>query len=158
MKTPGERFDAKVDKSGPGGCWVWTGKRSREGYGRFSLDGRLVNAHRWSWERAVGPIPNGLLVCHHCDNPPCVNPEHLFVGTIQDNTRDMLAKGRGNTRGLARGPIHRNTPGFVDSRIKTHCKRGHELAVTAVRTKWNNARVCTECVRVRRRRKTEISA
>jgi hypothetical protein len=96
------RFWAKVDKQGPipphasdlGNCWVWTGAKGYWGYGRLSLDGRWTTAHRLSFEVANGPIPEGKFVLHRCDNPPCVRPEHLRLGTPQENTRDMLAKGR----------------------------------------------------------------
>jgi hypothetical protein len=77
------------------GCWEWQRYRL-SGYGRITVDGRMQNAHRVSYELFIGRIPEGLVVCHHCDNPPCVNPEHLFVGTWQDNTRDAVAKGRLN--------------------------------------------------------------
>lgn len=90
-----ERFWRKVDKSaGPEGCWPWTGSRHGFGYGFVSAGGKRRGAHRVSWELANGPIPDGLSVCHRCDNPPCVNPAHLFLGTVGDNTRDMMAKGR----------------------------------------------------------------
>lgn len=93
-----ERVAAKLDISGgPSACWLWTGPRDRKGYGRLSRGRRgegMVSAHRAAWELAHGPIPAGMFVCHRCDNPPCCNPAHLFVGTASDNNRDMREKGR----------------------------------------------------------------
>lgn len=91
--TPGERFWAKVDKTGD--CWVWTGATARNGYGVFRIDGRNVGAHRFSFHLATGITPGELDVLHACDNPPCVQPDHLFLGTQRDNMADMHAKGRG---------------------------------------------------------------
>lgn len=93
------RFWERVQKSS--GCWLWSGFRDRAGYGRFKGPGNIQHAHRTSWVFERGPIPKGLFVCHHCDNPPCVNPEHLFLGTSADNTRDRDRKGR-----QARGERH----------------------------------------------------
>lgn len=93
------RFWRYVDRAdGPLACWEWRGHRNAKGYARFSVSGRRPRqqaAHRLSWELAHGAIPERLLVLHHCDNPPCVNPVHLFLGTASDNARDMIAKGRG---------------------------------------------------------------
>jgi len=84
------RFWAKVVKSD--GCWEWQGYR-KKGYGHFGVHPRhIVEAHRFSWQLANGPIPEGLFVCHHCDNPPCVRPDHLFLGTNTDNLRDASRK------------------------------------------------------------------
>jgi len=94
-----ERFWAKVDRGTIDDCWEWTGARqssqgSAPGYGSVRLEGRQLSAHRIAWEYAHGPIPDGLVVCHHCDNPPCCNPAHLFLGTIMDNNADRTQKGR----------------------------------------------------------------
>lgn len=80
-----------------GACWDWTGAPEKSwGYGRIKINGKSIRAHRLSYEFHVGPIPTGLLVCHTCDRPICVNPEHLFLGTDLDNQRDCISKGRTN--------------------------------------------------------------
>jgi hypothetical protein len=88
-----ERFWAKVEKT-EGGCWLWTASRHPKGYGLLSFGNRPARAHRVAWQLTNGDIPPGLFVCHRCDNPPCCNPEHLFLGTNTDNMRDASQKGR----------------------------------------------------------------
>ncbi len=101
------RFWSKVDSTYPKDCWLWMAARYRFGYGYLGLgsrkDGsrRKVSAHRIAYELAIGPIPNGLCVLHHCDNPPCCNPAHLFLGTKKDNACDRNRKER-----QARGEHH----------------------------------------------------
>lgn len=94
--TRSERFWLKVQKSE--GCWLWLGGRNARSYGIFGFikDGRQrsIAAHRFAYMDSVGPVPDDLHVCHHCDNPPCVRPDHLFVGTRSDNMRDAQRKGR----------------------------------------------------------------
>ncbi len=87
-----QRFWAAVGKSD--GCWTWHGSKTAAGYGTLGSRETHVYAHRYSYALVHGPIPSGLHILHHCDNPPCVNPAHLFLGTHQDNMRDMRDKGR----------------------------------------------------------------
>jgi len=90
--TPEERFWSKVDKSGD--CWLWTAGCFDDGYGAFGFEKKLWRAHRWSYWRYKGEIPEGMVVMHSCDTPRCVRPEHLSVGTYSDNARDTANKGR----------------------------------------------------------------
>lgn len=91
--TPGERFLKHVNKTNS--CWLWTGSKRGNGYGSFrGPDGLVTATHRFSYEKYIGIIPKENDVLHSCDNPSCVNPEHLFLGTHTDNMRDMWGKGR----------------------------------------------------------------
>lgn len=92
MRTIQERFEAKFVKSD--GCWEWTACKNRDGYGRFGFGGGNAHAHRVAYQLYVGVIPDGLFVLHRCDNCGCVRPDHLFLGTNDDNMQDCKNKGR----------------------------------------------------------------
>ena len=130
-----DRFWARVQKGE--GCWRWDGSKNRYGYGFVSYGPRgaqtRVQAHRVAWTLAYGPIPDGAFVLHHCDNPPCVRPDHLFLGTQGDNMVDMAAKRRGSNQWKG----------------ATHCPRGHAYAEKAPTAWRRRCMVCHGEVRVR---------
>lgn len=104
MTSNRERFDAKVDRRGPDECWPWRGSLNVDGYGSFKINGTKHNAHRAAYFFAHGEMPDRKFdVCHSCDNPSCVNINHLFLGTRLDNVGDMDRKGR---RASTKGELH----------------------------------------------------
>lgn len=106
-KTLEERFLRHGWDEKPSGCWEWRRSSTvRGGYGQFTYGYKLKRAHRVSYEVFIGPIPAGMFVCHKCDNPPCVNPSHLFLGTLGDNNKDMRLKQRGFVPEPVRGSKH----------------------------------------------------
>ena len=126
-----QRFWPKVAKTS--GCWLWTASVDKDGYGQLGSDGNrasrtMLKAHRVSWELANGPIGGGLAVLHRCDNPPCVNPDHLFLGTNQDNIDDMNRKRRNVFH--RRNPSLKLSNGQVDA-IRTRRSNGERLSSIA---------------------------
>ena len=117
-------------------CWKWQGARfpAPYDYGHLCYD---RYTHRIAWELTYGPVPDGMQVCHHCDNPPCCNPTHLFLGTQADNMHDRDRKGRNSSR------HGRN--------LKSHCTHGHEYTKENSYYSRTGKRACRECVRVRNR-------
>ena len=130
------RLDRRLVRQ-PNGCLEWQGRRTRQGYGQITVAGESVYAHRVAWERAHGPIPKGMCVLHHCDNPPCgetdpseAYPEgHLFLGTRATNAADMVAKGRHNNG-------HRDI---------THCPQKHEYDEENTYIRPDGGRGCRAC-------------
>lgn len=122
---------AKVSPEPNTGCWLWIASYDRNGYGRcVGPTGRTVQAPRRAYELMVAPLEAGKFVCHRCDNPACVNPDHLFLGTVADNVADMMRKGRHPLS--ARGC----------------CKRGHEFTPENTRAEGDGrVRVCRRCQR-----------
>jgi hypothetical protein len=92
--TPRQRLERRLKKDSKTGCWEFQGQRSIEGYGKIKVDNKNWRAHRLAYLLFVGEIPDGMIVCHRCDNPPCCNPDHLFLGTHLDNVADKVCKNR----------------------------------------------------------------
>lgn len=117
------RFFDKVDMTE--GCWLWkAGLRGKTGYGAFKLNGKVVDAHRVSYQINIGEIPDGMCVCHSCDNRLCVNPNHLFLGSAKSNWKDGFDKGRIKLLG-----------GIDTNKLKKHPSKGA----------YNRGCRCNEC-------------
>lgn len=136
--NPRPLIDRLMEKTQVGpSCWEWTGRKNIHGYGwlvAVELKGdrsrRIELAHRAMWFAKHGPIPAGMFICHSCDNPGCVCPDHLFLGTPKDNAIDMASKGRWNSQ-------YKIPP--------THCKRGHEFSERNTRINGSGKRICRAC-------------
>ena len=115
----------EVDTSG---CWLWTGGKLKGGYGHISVNAKGFQTHRLSYELFKGPISEGMCVCHSCDKPACINPDHLWVGTHQENMIDKVIKRRDGHS------------------TKTHCPKGHEYSKENTYI-YNNGRRCKKCTK-----------
>lgn len=145
-KNTPEAFYARVDKGGPNGCWSWLGSTNKLGYGQLGYQNRRVTAHRLSYELNKGEIPAGQIVRHACDNPNCCNPDHLILGTHQDNADDRKARGR--KRGPSGAPSINPTykPQWQrDLERYGACEAGHTLTPDNLYTKLNGEVVCLTC-------------
>lgn len=121
-----DRIRSKI-KVNDAGCWEWTAFRTEQGYGRIQLDRKFKGAHRVSYREFCGPIPDGLHVLHRCDNPSCVNPDHLFLGTNDDNVADKVKKGRQRRHHGEANPHSRLTAADVLA-IRASTERRKDLA------------------------------
>jgi hypothetical protein len=128
-----ERLKSKLKVNKETGCWEFTGYVMPDGYARMMVNGKRWLVHRLSWTLHNEVIHDDMYVCHHCDNPKCANPEHLFVGTPRDNAMDMVNKGR-HGRYFA---------------TKTHCPQGHEYNEINTLNAPGQGRKCRECARLR---------
>lgn len=127
------RLWRRIQKAGPDDCWPWTGGCCPRGYGRIGNDEkkmRNVLTHRAAYEDAIGPVPEGLNVLHRCDNPPCCNPAHLWLGTRADNNADMAAKGRANGGGL-KGQKNGNAKLTNKQAAKIFAAKGSQTSIAA---------------------------
>lgn len=134
MRSLDERFDEKWMPEPMSGCWLWLGSKNGAGYGTIERDGRTFMAHRYSYERAVGPIPEGLVLDHLCRTPSCVNPEHLEAVTHGEN----ILRGR---EAIADGAL--------PQRRRTHCAKGHVLRGENVSVGEDGIKRCRQCQMLR---------
>lgn len=140
-------FETRVERTAE--CWLWRGIiNPQTGYGQTH---RLLggSAHRASWRIHRGEIPKGLCVLHRCDNPPCVNPDHLFLGTMRDNTQDAIAKGRHHGWRISGRKVD-GSPALAPFK-RTHCQHSHALTPDNIYT-YRGSRLCRVCASDRARR------
>lgn len=144
-----EAFFSVITPGDPNECWPWPTVHTTTGYGALSHDGQAYGAHRASYEIHRGPIPPGLFVCHHCDNRPCVNPAHLFLGTAADNAADMAAKGRASRCGPTRPSRGMDQPQAKLDDEKVRYIRRSSKGGPALADEFGVSRKCISLVRRR---------
>lgn len=122
-----ERFEKFVERITESSCHYWLGFLDRSGYGYFKINNKTIKAHRAAYKLFKGEIPEGMLVCHSCDNPSCVNPDHLWLGTWKDNSEDMRVKGRSNYTGAKKNYSgHRNPNAKLTQKDREYIKFTYE--------------------------------
>lgn len=137
FKTKDERFWEKVNKTET--CYMWIGTIAPSGYGEITINGKCIRAHRLSYGLFKGPIPKGLFVLHTCDNPSCVRPEHLWLGTQKQNMQDMLSKGRANKAiGENNGMVKLTEKEVLEIR----CKHAAGISKNQLEVEYNVGRRC----------------
>ena len=141
-----ENFFAKISKDGPlilkTRCWVWFGSKDSDGYGAFWIANKKWRTHRFSYQFHFSSIPKGQCVCHRCDNPCCVNPSHLFIGTFSDNNRDRMKKGRNRDQ---RGERH-NMVKLTESQVLEIRSRPYYRGITYALAKEFGVKPTTICL------------
>ena len=144
-----KKFWDAVDQSGD--CWLWKKSTSGKGYGQTAYNRKHLRSHRVAYEFAYGPIPKGMKVLHSCDNPPCCNPGHLFLGTTKDNSVDMVAKGRSKS-GISFDQARTIRRMFYEERISVSdiCQKTQKEISTITRILTNRAAIDKEFVRQKR--------
>ena len=144
MRNEMDRFIEKVNKGADNekDCWIWTASTYRGGYGHFRrwVDGKwkMYKAHRYAYEAFKGPLDAKLLVCHTCDNPSCVNPAHLFVGTAKENMQDMIKKGR---KSISRNPKHKWLDRETVKSMRRDFEQGMKQAEICIKYEHSRAQV-----------------
>lgn len=155
---PIERIEKNIEIITESGCWIWKGSIDKKGYGCMNAFGKKQFVHRVSYSYYIGEIPKGMLVCHSCDIPTCVNPNHLFIGDYAANNRDCRNKGRANSENarLTYQNKCRENP-------KKYCINGHEYTFENSYLDKNGTRYCRKCnnsysLEKQRRRRDRLSS
>lgn len=147
------RFWAKVRRSSDNECWEWTASRTLGGYGQMEIAGKFWSAHRMAWVVARGQIPDGVFVLHKCDNPKCVNPQHLFLGSAKDNASDRDRKGRGVTCQDGKMPVK-----FTSEQISSiKLDRAGGMKIAELMTKYGISRQYVQRIVSNKRRRITTS-